>query len=418
MGLTYSHVSVETRVRSVYVALYKTLEFHPFVATLLPSTNFENNKHFIISGPSTFLQSRVSHTNRSELGEDDANFVDHGIEDPTLFHQYPMDPFAFQLDDFDFESFSASPKSSSSHKRFNSESTQNSFLTQSPEQSVAPSRPTKQPKIMSTWSAYGSDTMAPKASSSSSSKIISFEHSNASSVTSQQFYNLDAAKVKKPKIETGYGENLDFSAAASQGAYDNNRFLDYDKRGKKAATILARNPTQAQDHVIAERKRREKLSQRFIALSAIVPGLKKLDKATVLEDAIKYVKQLQERVKTLEEQAVDKTIESAVFVKRSVVFAGDDSSSSNENSDQSLPEIEARISGKEVLIRIHSDKHSGKAASILRALEKHHLTVQGSSFLPFGNNTLDITIVAQMNEDYCLKAKDLIRSLSQCLRQL
>lgn len=31
-----------------------------------------------------------------------------------------------------------------------------------------------------------------------------------------------------------------------------------------------------QDHIMAERKRREKLSQRFIALSAIVPGLKKV----------------------------------------------------------------------------------------------------------------------------------------------
>ncbi len=32
----------------------------------------------------------------------------------------------------------------------------------------------------------------------------------------------------------------------------------------------------SQDHIMAERKRREKLSQRFIALSAIVPGLKKV----------------------------------------------------------------------------------------------------------------------------------------------
>ncbi|XP_020229616.1 transcription factor bHLH19 [Cajanus cajan] len=336
------------------------------------------------------------------------------MEDPTLFHQYPMDPFAFQLEDVDFESLSASPMSSSSHKRFNSESTQNSSLTQSPEQSVAPARPTKQPK---TWSAYGSDMMAPKVSSS---KIISFENSNASSVSSRQFYNLDAAKLKKPKIETGYGENFDFTAMVSQGLYDDNSFLDYDNREKKlmAATTTTRNPIQAQDHVIAERKRREKLSQRFIALSAIVPGLKKMDKATVLEDAIKYVKQLQERVKTLEEQAVDKTVESAVFIKRSVVFTGDESSSSGEESDQSLPEIEARISGKQVLIRIHCDKHSGQAATILKELEKHNLTVQSSSFLPFGNNTLDISIVAQMNKEYSLTAKDLIRSLSQCLRQL
>lgn len=34
--------------------------------------------------------------------------------------------------------------------------------------------------------------------------------------------------------------------------------------------------SQAQEHIIAERKRREKLSQRFIALSAVIPDLKKV----------------------------------------------------------------------------------------------------------------------------------------------
>jgi hypothetical protein len=38
--------------------------------------------------------------------------------------------------------------------------------------------------------------------------------------------------------------------------------------------------SQNQDHILAERKLREKLNQRFIALSKIVPGLKKMDKAS------------------------------------------------------------------------------------------------------------------------------------------
>lgn len=123
-----------------------------------------------------------------------------------------------------------------------------------------------------------------------------------------------------------------------------------------------------------------------------------MDKASVLEDAISYLKQLKEQVKTLEEQVADKTVETAIFLKRSVVFGDDDGSFSDENSDQSLPEIEARVSGKDILIRIHCEKHHGKAVSaILVELEKHHLTVQSTSILPFGNNTLDITIVTQVN---------------------
>ncbi len=40
---------------------------------------------------------------------------------------------------------------------------------------------------------------------------------------------------------------------------------------------VTKNSGHTQDHIMAERKRREKLSQRFIALSAVVPGLKKVN---------------------------------------------------------------------------------------------------------------------------------------------
>lgn len=119
-----------------------------------------------------------------------------------------------------------------------------------------------------------------------------------------------------------------------------------------------------------------------------------MDKASVLQDAIKYVKQLQERVKTLEEEAANKKVESAVFMNRSVLVAEDESSSSDE---QPLPEIEARVSGKQVLIRIHCHKHNACAPTILSHLLKLHLAVHTSSFLPFGNTTLDITIVAHVS---------------------
>lgn len=64
-------------------------------------------------------------------------------------------------------------------------------------------------------------------------------------------------------------------------------FGDYEVTGnfqpKQESTLLAqsqrnvsRGVSQARDHIIAERRRREKLTQRFIALSTLVPGLKKV----------------------------------------------------------------------------------------------------------------------------------------------
>ena len=50
-----------------------------------------------------------------------------------------------------------------------------------------------------------------------------------------------------------------------------------------------------------------------------------MDKASVLGDAIKYMKQLQARLQTLEEQAEDnKKTGSTVQVKRSIIFTNDD----------------------------------------------------------------------------------------------
>lgn len=119
-----------------------------------------------------------------------------------------------------------------------------------------------------------------------------------------------------------------------------------------------------------------------------------MDKASVLGDAIKYVKQLRERVQNLEEKTAKITTGSSVLVKRSILFA--DGENSDSHCANSLPEIEVRVSGKDVLIRTQSDKHSGRAAVILSELEKLHFIVQSSSLLPFGNNNIDVTIIAQV----------------------
>lgn len=160
------------------------------------------------------------------------------MEQPTFFHDeyYPQDLFAFEFNDVDFKSTPESCYSSHNNKRFYSETTQNSFPVESPDQSVvSAARPTKQLKT-----------------NNSSAKIISFEKSITSS-------------------------DLDFASVISQSHdYDDKNFLNNIKLENKAATTTMRNQNQARDHVIAERKRREKLTQRFIALSAILPGLKKV----------------------------------------------------------------------------------------------------------------------------------------------
>ena len=72
-----------------------------------------------------------------------------------------------------------------------------------------------------------------------------------------------------------------------------------------AATARLRGRGTPQDelsanHVLAERRRREKLNERFIILRSLVPFVTKMDKASILGDTIEYVKQLRKRIQDLE----------------------------------------------------------------------------------------------------------------------
>ena len=127
-----------------------------------------------------------------------------------------------------------------------------------------------------------------------------------------------------------------------------------------------------------------------------------MDKASVLGDAIKYLKQLQERVKTLEEQTKKKNTESVILVKKSQVFDDGANSSTDEKFstipyDEPLPEIEARVSDHNVLIKIYCERSKGVLEKIIGEVEKLHLSIINSSFMTFGASVVDITILAQVN---------------------
>lgn len=81
-----------------------------------------------------------------------------------------------------------------------------------------------------------------------------------------------------PNNNNNYNKDND-KIHSSNVQEDRQQCLNKEKTKNQATssgTKRKRQPNQVQDHIIAERRRRELLSQMFISLSTIVPGLKKV----------------------------------------------------------------------------------------------------------------------------------------------
>ncbi|CAN6304058.1 unnamed protein product [Urochloa humidicola] len=185
----------------------------------------------------------------------------------------------------------------------------------------------------------------------------------------------------------------------------------------------------AQDHIIAERKRREKINQRFIELSTVIPGLKKMDKATILSDATKYVKELQEKLKDLEAGgSKGRSVETVVLVKRPCLRAaaaapdGERSplsaTSGTPAARKQLPEIEARFSEKTVMVRIICENGKGVPVKVLAEVEDLHLSIIHANVMPFRAGTLIITIAAKVDEGPTVTAEEIVGRLNSALLHL
>ncbi|KAE9597384.1 hypothetical protein Lal_00029971 [Lupinus albus] len=257
------------------------------------------------------------------------------------------------------------------------------------------------------------ENLSPKLSPTSSissfqSKILSLDN------ITTQFYGFDYTlnpPIQNETVSVPHLGNAHIPAQTTKGCSKNQNFGTKTILGKRSAT-------HTHDHIMAERKRREKLSQSLIALAALIPGLKKMDKASVLGDAIKHVKELKQRVATLEEE--EKKKKKRVIVLKDPNLNGDNDDSSSCDDDESIEnasgsepllQVEARISGQEVLLRIHCQRQKGLLVKILAQIQSLNLFVVNSSVLPFGNSTLEITFIAQIGEGYNLTIKDLVKNI-------
>lgn len=204
-----------------------------------------------------------------------------GIEDDRdseqIYHQINL--FTDSSTDFKFHSSPIRSDDKPSSYDVPNESNESSWIT-----NVTLSN---SPKIQ-----YGESFPMPKlepVSSSTFSKIISFGENKS-----------DASQLEERYTQVGHVNNivklqqeaLCSGSTTDANCYENDKLalnkknhltntdtgniIGVKRLSSCTSTISRTSSSFAHDHVVAERQRREKLNQRFIALSALVPSLKKV----------------------------------------------------------------------------------------------------------------------------------------------
>ncbi|XP_059461233.1 transcription factor bHLH35 [Corylus avellana] len=61
----------------------------------------------------------------------------------------------------------------------------------------------------------------------------------------------------------------------------------------------------ASKNIVSERNRRRKLNERLFALRAVVPNISKMDKASIIKDAIEYIQELHEQERRIQAEIME-----------------------------------------------------------------------------------------------------------------
>ncbi|XP_074280706.1 transcription factor bHLH35-like isoform X2 [Silene latifolia] len=127
-------------------------------------------------------------------------------------------------------------------------------------------------------------------------------------------------------------------------------------------------------NIVSERNRRKKLNDRLFALRAVVPNITKMDKASIIKDAISYIQELQEQQGFIKTEILD--LESYRSINNC-------DSPCSVDYDQDIPFVPTKPSKKKRLDHGNSESFSSNGSCKSPAIddleadevEKDHLVV-------------------------------------------
>ncbi|KAF6153717.1 hypothetical protein GIB67_000950 [Kingdonia uniflora] len=186
-------------------------------------------------------------------------------------------------------------------------------------------------------------------------------------------------------MAAGLSSSLDSQHSDSEGSFMAAAFEK--KRPKKRGRKPANGHENPLNHVQAERQRREKLNHRFYALRAVVPNVSRMDKASLLADAVSYINDLKGKVEELEghlqreSKKVKKEHKCYTEDHRKANASTNVDLNSKSNEDVKM-EVDIKIHGTDAIIRVQSENLSYPSAKLMDALrdlefQVYHASVSG-----------------------------------------
>ncbi|EES01345.1 hypothetical protein BDA96_03G294100 [Sorghum bicolor] len=191
------------------------------------------------------------------------------------------------------------------------------------------------------------------------------------------------AAAARPKAPEPPPRSIDFTKPP--GKPEQQAGVGEERRPRKRGRKPANGREEPLNHVEAERQRREKLNQRFYALRAVVPKISKMDKASLLSDAIAYIQELEDRLR-----------------------GGGGCSAARPES----PAVEVKAMQDEVVLRVTTPLYAHPVSRVFHAIRDAQLSVAASD-VSVADDAVTHTLVLRSAGPEQLTAETVLAAMSR-----